>query len=110
MSLIARNFAKYGITTALMRTSGGTYDPVTGTTSGSVDTEIPTTMIHKAIDESAIDGTRVLAGDRAYILDAGQVPLMTDKLKIGSEFWNIMDIQETDPSDPDVVYYVRVRK
>jgi len=99
----------FGQTVTLRRTVAGTFDATTETESGGSTSDITTTGIQKNYRQDQIDGTRVQHGDRLYILDDDQVPVLSDKVKVGSVYWNIVDIQTVNPAGTPLAYFVQVR-
>lgn len=102
--------AEFGASVILLRTTPGTFDPVTGTESGATTAELTTTGIQKSYKADLVDGTRIQQGDKLYILDDTQVPDMTDQIKVGSEYWSIVNIDERSPAGTTLVYFAQVRK
>ena len=75
--------AKLGSSTyvSLIRTTGDTFDPVTGSFSGGTTTETSLVGIVSRISSGLIDGERIQAGDKQVIFDSAIEPLMTDIIK-----------------------------
>lgn len=102
--------AKYGKTFQLRRTTVGTYDPITGTTTGASTQDFPTVGIHTKITADYIATHQVEQGDKMILIDASQVPQMTDKLVDGGAVWQVIDIDVISPADTPIAYRVRVHK
>lgn len=101
---------EFGMPVILQRTSGGTFDPVTGQTTGAITTEITAQGIQKNYKASLIDGTRIKHGDKLYVLDDSQAPDVSDKVKVGVEYWSIVSLDAVEPAAIPIVYFVQVRK
>ena len=111
MAVVANELiAEFGADVVFRRTSGGTFDPVTGLTTGATTSDNTAKGIQKTYKASLIDGTRIKNGDKLYVIDDGYVPDMGDKLKVASEYWSIVDIQPMVPADTPIVYFVQARK
>jgi len=109
-ALIAvRLMGKYGQTVFIKRTDGISIDPVTGVESGT-ESVLTTTGILKIYPDNLIDGTRITSGNRLLVLTSEVEPLITDKVSLHNEDWNIEEIQTVSPAGADVVYMVKVGK
>jgi hypothetical protein len=94
---------------ALRRTSGGTFDPVTGTTTGQSTADLATVGVKTKITLEYAARNNVQEGDELMLLDASQEPLPTDKLVIGSEVRGIVRVNPIKPAAIAVAYYVQTR-
>ena len=101
---------EFGMPVILQRTSGGTFAPVTGQTIGATQSEITARGIQKSYKASLIDGTRIKHGDKLFVLDDSQTPVLSDKVKVGAEYWSIVSIDAVEPAGIALVYFVQVRK
>lgn len=109
--------AQYGRDMALVRETGGTYDPVTGFETGSTTQELPVKGVLTELTEGSSFSSNgqsvssnVLVGDRMVLLEAKETVQDGDQLKIGSEVWNIVDYNAIEPGGVTVVYELHVRK
>lgn len=105
----SRLIGKYGQVISIKRVSGGTIDPVTGTTTAGTTTSYPVQGILQRYPDSLIDGTRILTSDRLAILAPAVEPVITDKLAFGGKDWAIASIQTANPAGTPLVYFVQVR-
>jgi len=111
MAAVANNLlARFGTSVVLLRSTPGSFNHVTGSDSGATTSELTTTGIQQSFKAELVDGTRIKKGDKMYVLDDTQTPVMTDKLKVGSEYWSIVNIDEKNPAGTAIVYFVQVRK
>jgi N-acetylmuramoyl-L-alanine amidase len=101
---------EFGADVVLQRASGGAFDPATGQTTGVTTSELTAKGIHKRFKASLVDGTRIKHGDKLYVLNDSQVPAMSDKLKVGAEYWSIVNVDSIVPAGTAIVYFVQVRK
>ena len=76
----------------IIRPSGGTFNPVTGLTTGETTTPIAVVGVVLNVDDDLIDGTRIRASDKRVMLDKAQTPVMTDKIKFDSIEYTIVQI------------------
>ena len=105
-----RLLERFGKTVTITRTTGGTYDPVTGAaTPGTPETFEPKGILTKYPD-NLIDGTRIQMSDRKLILDDTVMPTMDDKPTIQGEEWTIKDIETVSPAGTPLIYFVQVRR
>jgi hypothetical protein len=95
---------------ALRRTSGGTFDPVTGTTTGQSTADLATVGVMLDIDTSYALANEVQDGDLLAMVDASQTPLLTDKLVVGAEVYGIVKIMPLNPAGTPVAYKLQVRQ
>jgi hypothetical protein len=103
-------FTEFGQTITITRTTGDTYNPVTGdTTYGSSSTFLSKGIL-KQYKSTLIDGTRIKATDRELVLDDTVEPLMTDIITIGGESWTPIMPGATNPAGTPLVYRVQVRR
>jgi len=100
----------FGKTITLTRTTGTTYDPVTGATVAGTDASVTTTGLIKPYPDKLIDGTRIQSGDRELVLSNEQTPTMDDKPNIDGQQWSIINIKTVKPDGATpVVYFAQVR-
>jgi len=110
-SVATKLITKFGTTITLVRTTGGSYNPVTGVTVPGTAANVTAIGLVRPYPDATIDGTRVIAGDRELLLDATTQPLPDDLPQIGGEDWTIVNIKTVKPDDATpVVYFVQVRK
>lgn len=100
----------FGVTQTLQRVTAGVFDPATGTTAGKVVTEITTAGLEKAVTTEMISGGSVEIGDKLFILTPAELPLMTDKFKVGAEFWQIVNVSSKNPTGIAISHEIQVRK
>lgn len=108
---------KYGTAMKLVRVTPGTYDPVTGESTGDVTNELDCSGVFITFEEGATFSSsgqsissNVLAGDRLILLEASrQAVREDDKLKIAGVVWTIISLESIAPGDVPVVYIVHVR-
>lgn len=101
--------AKFGQAGAIRRTtvSGPVYNPVT------TDEDFPCKLVDLDVEESSIDGTLVLRGDRTVYLSTEGLtiePLRTDRVLIGGEAHTIIDVKPLQPAGLVVFWELVARK
>lgn len=102
--------SSFGVAQTIQRESGGVFDPVTGTTTGSITKKITTYGLEKAVTTEMIRGGSILVGDKLFVLDSTEEPLLTDKFKVGDEFWKIVNIRSVNPVGIAISHEIQVRK
>lgn len=105
-----RLLAKFGAPVTLVRTTGGSIDPVTGAVIAGSSANQTTTGLLRRYPDGLIDGTRIMTGDRQAVLSNEVRPLLTDRLQVAGENWSVMSIETVKPTDTTLVYFVQVRK
>lgn len=101
---------EFGASITLTRSSGDTYNPLTGEAVAGPDTSVVTTGILRPYEDKVIDGTRILSGDRELILSSGQKPLKDDRPVIDGVEWHMVNIKTVKPDDSTaLVYFCQVR-
>ena len=105
-----------GKTATLRVVSGGTFDPVTGGTSGAVTTDYITKAIEIQFLQSERNGTMVQQGDRKFVMSvlsstgaAIPTPTSKDTLTIGTSVLSIVSVEPKQPGDDKIVYFVHCR-
>jgi len=106
----ARLIEKFGADVVFQSTSAGTFDPVIGETVGAITSENTPKGIQKRYKSSQIDETRIKTGDKLFVIDNSYKPDMSDTVKVGTQYWNIVDLEEVTPAGVPLVYFVQVRK
>jgi hypothetical protein len=108
-STASKLLTKYGAAATLTQRSAGAYDVSTGS---ATVTETATTVKAAVFDypERAIDGTRVLQGDKqAYIAAGGTVPQAGMFLTWRGVLNAVIDCKPVSPGGVDVVYIAQIR-
>lgn len=109
---------EFGQTGTLSDVTPGTYDPVTGETTG--DTPISQTgqliLLDYSLQESGAkynEGSQVLAGDKKILLAASGLswaPLMTTRITADGDAWQVVNIKVSNPAGTPLVYEVHGRR
>ena len=101
---------KFGGDVTLKRDTGDSTHPITGAITAGTDASVTTTGLLVNYKNDAIDGTRIMSGDKQLILSNEQAVTMTDKPTINGENWSIVAIETVKPFDTIIIYKVQVRK
>ena len=80
----------------ITRKTGGMFDPVAGTITGEITTQLTASGVVTKLDNRLIDGSRIEATDKMIILDNGITPLMTDLITFDSISHTIVQINEVN--------------
>lgn len=92
--------------------TGGTYDPVTGETTGATPdqtfTGLGAVFNYRAQD---VDGTRVIQGDQLVYADAVNLVRTqpNEPIKVGGRNCTAVAIEVIAPGDTDILYMIQVR-
>ena len=106
----SRLLDKFGGVVSVVRNTGGSINPVTGTIVAGTNTTLTAKGLINDFADNLIDGTRILASDRLLILDSSFEPLLTDKPVVGGQNWTIVSIKQVKPYAVSVVYFLQVRR
>ena len=93
----------------ISRKSGGTLNPVTGTTTGAVSSAIPAVGVVTKVDSRLIDGTRIKATDKMIILDNGVTPVYTDLIVFNGVSHTVVQIDEVNHAGVTQIWKVTCR-
>jgi hypothetical protein len=109
--------AEFGQEVTLTRTTAGTYDPVTGTTSGAAtDTETAYAAIlpvgSNEVGQAMGEGNMIRSDDRKAIIEAtdaavSELQTLTDAAGV---VWNIEVVNPVAPSGEAVIYKAILRR
>lgn len=91
---------------SLRRTTPGTYDPVTGTTTGGSTQDLPVAGLYVAMSKDYVETHQIETGDRLAILTGETEPKLTDKLVDGGAVKQIVSIDATNPAGTPLCYKV----
>lgn len=108
-STASRLISKYGQDILIVR-SADSVDPVTGATTTGSNSNYKIKGILQTYPDNLIDGTRIKSSDRLVIIDGSVTPLMTDKVKLESQDWNIESIKTSNPAGTRLVHFVQARR
>lgn len=112
--------AEFGQTIQLCRTVGGDYDPDTGTSGGSTETQDATVVILpasngtvQAFDIRYENGTLIEQNLRALTIaakDLAWVPISGDKATFDGSDWTFIGCTPVNPAGTSVVYKAAVKR
>ena len=92
--------------------TGGTYDPVTGETTGGTEAQtfsgVGAVFNYRAED---IDGTKVIQGDQIVYCDAVNLVRTqpNEPIKIGGRDCTAISLDVVSPGGQDILYIIQVR-
>lgn len=108
---VARILEEYGEPAKLVRWTKGAYDVPDGSFGAGSTTEFDVTLVTDRFEKAEIDGTRVKREDKKFIMGgADEAPIMNDKLKIGSELWEVIRVVPIQPGGVIVAFEIQARK
>jgi len=99
---------KFGRQLTFTRTTDGTYDPDTGTSTTS-DTTYQKYACVFDYNESETDGTNILVGDRRLLAEQHTYQV-DDMVSIDGESYRVLSISENRPSTKLLTMTLQVRK
>lgn len=108
----SRLIKEYGAEVTLTRTTLGTFDPVSGSTSGETTTNFKCHAVLTNYDIKHINDTQIQLGDKKVTLsakDLGTKPEMTDTISEGGITYSIKNIQPLNPGGIDLIYELQCR-
>lgn len=102
--------AEYGASAVFSRTTGETFDPVTGTTTGGTSNNFTLSAARFTYRQNEIDGQSVQRGDFRLICATGDgAPAIGDKVAFDGTDYRAIDVQPFSASGVDVYYWVQCR-
>ena len=103
---------KAGVAMALRVTTPGTYDPASGTETGSVVTDHTCVGVLTNINQKYVDGQRILASDKMAIIGSSVAvrPKPGDVLVVSGASWAVLDVISVSPAGEDIIYKLQVRR
>lgn len=117
-STALRLIAQFGAPRSLIETVPGTYDPVTGVSTGETTRSQTAQVI--LLDYSAnesgqqyADGAQIRLGDKKIVIAAKGLtwpPSLVTRVQVGSDLWQIVNIKSSDPAGTPLVYFCQGRK
>lgn len=99
---------KFGQELTFTRTSKGSYDPGTGTTTDTTSTFTKNGVLFDYRDADIGDQT-VLAGDRRLVSEAHTYEV-GDTVAIGSDVYRVISVSTNQPGDTALVSELQIRK
>lgn len=112
---------KYGRTITIRRASAGTYDPATGTMSGSTDTDYTAKAVVMSASKGTVEafdiriqgGTLLESNLRSLIVSAENLsitPQPGDQVIMDSETWSVLGNTPLAPDGTVVMHQVGIKK
>lgn len=117
-STALRLIAQFGAPRSLIETVPGTYDSVTGVSTGD-STRSQTAqviLLDYSLQESGqqyADGSQIRLGDKKIVIAAKGLtwtPSLVTRVQVGSDLWQIVNIKSSDPAGTPLVYFCQGRK
>ena len=104
-----RLLTNYGQAMAIRRTTGDTYDPIAGSSSGGTTADTANVGAFVSLKTVFAAGFDIAIGDKVAVVDSTIAPLVSDKLVVGLVAYSIVALQEVNPAGTPLVYRVQVR-
>lgn len=109
-----RLLTRFGASATLKRTSAGTYDPSTGT-STETQTSLTTTACVFPYEQGYVDGTIIMQGDQWCLLSPAQTPKQGDVVNVKSPLtgeygdYTVVNFTAHGPAGRPVLFEAQVR-
>lgn len=100
---------EFGQSITWSRTTGGTFDPALGETTGQTTTNYSGFGAMFDFDTRLIDGQQILATDKRLLLQAGDVPEVQDLLTINGTVYTVISKSDLTPAGTTVIYELQLR-
>lgn len=104
---------QYGMSITLKVPAAGTYDPVTGMTTGGTAADYAGYGVIEDYTTREIDGTTIQRGDKkvmCFFTDTTIIPLTSHDLSIAGVQHSIQNVNCLEPGSVAVVYTLQVRR
>lgn len=109
--------AKYGVSAQIIRHRAGTYNVSAGEVVGGGNSTYTCDILIEEFDQSAIDGTNILYGDKLLLISAkglDTTPQIGDTIILQDGRWTVPDtrspVKIIAPAGIALAYEVQVRK
>jgi hypothetical protein len=99
---------KFGKSYTFTRTTDGSYDPATGSTSPTTATFTKYACVFDYSEQDRANSA-ILENDRRMLVESGDY-LVGDKVTIGSDAYQVINVSPISPSDSVVAANLQVRK
>ena len=93
----------------ITRKSGGTFNPVEGTTTGESTSVLPVVGVVSKLDSRLVDGTRIKSSDKMILLDNQVTPDYKDLISFGGINHTVVDIDGLNHAGITQIWKVTVR-
>lgn len=108
-SLATELLTEFGQNATWSRTEGGTRDPATGNVTGGTTTNYSGYGTLFDFNTMLIDGEQILATDKRFLIESGDIPKVADKLTINSVVYTVIAVNELNPAGTVVMYELQLR-
>ena len=104
-----RLLKNYGQPMAIRRTTGDTYSPITGVSTGGTTADTANVGVFATISNAFATDFDIVTGDRIAVVDSTIAPLVSDKLVVATVVYSIINVQSISPAGVPVAYRIQVR-
>lgn len=117
-STALRLIDQFGSVQTLRETVPGTYDPVTGASTGDTEKTQSATLILQDYSanesgQSYADGSEIRRSDKKIIIAAKGLawpPSLTTTVDIDGTLWRVVNVKQSNPAGTPLVYFCQGRK
>ena len=108
---VADIITKFGVAATLVQWTKGAYNVDTRTNAAGTTANIAVTIVIADFRVDEVDGTLIEREDKKFIMGgADATPTQNDKIKIGSDQWEVINVVEIKPANVVVAYEIQARK
>ncbi|WP_236225552.1 hypothetical protein [Pseudomonas pseudonitroreducens] len=113
-----RLISRFGSEQTLRDITPGTYDPVSGETTGDTQISQPAQLLlleftAQEAGQSYADGSEIRQGDKKIIIAAKGLawpPALTTRIDVDGVLWQVVNVKEANPAGTPLVYFCQGRK
>lgn len=99
----------YGQNITWSQTTGGTYNPATGETSGATTTNYSGYGALLDFNTMMIDGDQILATDKRLLLQSGDIAAIGNSITVDGTTYTVVKKKEINPAGTVVMYEFQLR-
>lgn len=113
-----RLISRFGSEQTLRDITPGSYDPVSGETTGDTQISQPAQLLlleftAQEAGQSYAEGSEIRQGDKKIIIAAKGLawpPALTTRIDVDGVLWQVVNVKEANPAGTPLVYFCQGRK
>lgn len=113
-----RLISRFGSEQTLRDITPGSYDPVSGETTGDTAISQPAQLLlleftAQEAGQSYAEGSEIRQGDKKIIIAAKGLawpPALTTRIDVDGVLWQVVNVKEANPAGTPLVYFCQGRK
>tara|TARA_R110000744_G_C19202099_1_gene545060 strand:- start:61 stop:414 length:354 start_codon:yes stop_codon:yes gene_type:complete len=91
------------------RTTTGTFNPVTGTSTGDTVSTFSAKVYPSTFSINQVNGESILIGDKKLIMQAGNKPAINDRVTMSGKVSTVISFESVGLTSDEVIYVVQTR-